>query len=322
MKTYTETLDIPEIDQIPSFMKILDDLRVGNNVFLKGIAGTGKTTLAEKAAYAHFGRRENDKKALPFIIITCNQYTSPIDIKGGQTITGYKEGGLIEAWREGKILIIDEMPKLDPNTAGLLNDPLAKSAKEGAIIFNGLNEPVEKHPDFGCIATGNVFGKAISSTYIGNNKQDSSLLDRFSGSSYEIGFNESLERSLIYPHLVDACINIRNTILTYEGKDKNANEMEDIMTLRTMVNFQRVYELEMLRQTGVKDPMGRTVRPVRNGKTLKDSIDSYFLTMHPDKAVYVKEESNVEEFLNRYKGVEMKQSFIEEYKRRNGLLTV
>ncbi|MAQ76900.1 MAG: ATPase [Aquimarina sp.] len=322
MRTYPQTLDIPEIDQIPNFMKILDDLSVGNNVFLKGIAGTGKTTLGEKVAYAHFGRRENDKKELPFIIISCNQYTSPIDIKGGQTMYGYKEGGLIEAWRDGKILIIDEMPKLDPNTAGLLNDPLAKSAKEGAIIFNGLNEPVVKHPDFGCIATGNVTGKAVSSTYVGNNRQDSSLLDRFSGSIYEIGFNEKLERSLVYPPLVDICIAIRSSILKYEGKDNTAGDMEDIMTLRTMLNFQRIYIQEMLRQTGVTNTSKKISKPVRNGKTLKDCLESYFLVMNREKAAHIRREVNLEEFLNRYKGAEMKQVFIHEYKRRNGLLTL
>ncbi|QKX05346.1 AAA domain-containing protein [Aquimarina sp. TRL1] len=317
MRTYTQTLDIPEIDQIPDVMKILDDLSVGNNVFLKGIAGTGKTTLAEKVAYAHFGRRQHDKKELPFIIITCNQYTSPIDIKGGQTIYGYKEGGLIEAWRDGKILIIDELPKLDPNTAGLLNDPLAKTAKQGAIIFNGLNKPIEKHPDFGCIATGNVIGKAISSTYIGNNKQDASLLDRFSGSIYEIGFNEPLERSLVYPPLADTCIAIRNSILRYEGRDDTAEDMEDIMTLRTMLNFQRIYLQEMLRETGIKDHSGRSISGVKNGKTLKDCIESYFRVISREKADHIKKEVNIVEFLNRYKGAEMKQVFIEEYKRRN-----
>lgn len=138
-------LDIPEVQQIPQFMKIMDDLSVGNNPYLVGSAGTGKTTIGEKIAYAIKGRAENDGQELPFTIVNCNQWTSPIDIKGGQTISGYKEGALIEAWRDGKILILDEMPKLDANTAGLLNDALAKSAREDAIIFNGNNEPIKKH---------------------------------------------------------------------------------------------------------------------------------------------------------------------------------
>ncbi len=319
MKKRTFTLDIPELKQIPQFLKILDDLSVGNNVFLKGIAGTGKTTLAEKVAYAFAGRKEGDKKALPFVTINCNQYTSPIDLKGGQTITGYKEGGLIEAWRDGKILILDEMPKLEPNTAGLLNDALAKSATDAALIFNGLNEPFEKHPDFGCIATGNIFGKAVSSNYVGNYKQDSSLLDRFSGSMYEIGFNEVLERQLIYPIVADICIAIRSAILGYEGTADTPNDTEDIMTLRTMLNFQRIYELELLRETGVKTKEGTGYRKVQGGKTLKDALESYFLVMSSDKSHHVRMAIDIDAFVNSYKGADQKESFIAEYHKRNAM---
>ncbi|MEL7147542.1 MAG: AAA family ATPase, partial [Bacteroidota bacterium] len=145
MKQRTFKLDVPEYEQIPEFMKILDDLSVGNNVFLVGPAGTGKSTLARLVVYSFFNRAVNDGKELPFVKINCNQWTSPTDIKGGQTIEGYREGGLIEAWRDGKILILDELPKLDPNTAGILNDALAESSIADAVIFNGLNQPIQKH---------------------------------------------------------------------------------------------------------------------------------------------------------------------------------
>ena len=32
------------------------------------------------------------------------------------------------AWEKGGCLILDELPKLDPNTAGLLNEALAETA--------------------------------------------------------------------------------------------------------------------------------------------------------------------------------------------------
>lgn len=312
-------LDIPEHDQIPSFRKILDDLSVNNNVFLVGSAGTGKTTLAESIAYARAGRKENDGKALPFITITCNQWTSPIDIKGGQTIEGYKEGGLIDAWREGKLLILDEMPKLDANTAGLLNDALAKTAKDDAIIFNGLNQPVKKHPGFACIATGNTLGKGISTNYVGNNKQDASLLDRFSSAIYQVGFNEALERKLIYPAIAELCINIRKAILRYEAKDEKDQDTEDIMTLRTMLNIQRIYELEMLRLTGSKDRFGVQHDWIENGKTTKDAIESFFLAMNKDKAIKVMSEANVEAALNTYNSKTVSYQFMQEYRRKYSL---
>lgn len=309
-------LDIPEIEQIPNFVKIMDDLTVGNNVWLYGSAGTGKTTLGEKIAYARLDRKENDGKEPPFVVINCNQWTSPIDLKGGQTIEGYKEGGLIEAWRDGLTLILDELPKLDANTAGILNDALAKTAKPNAIIFNGLNNPIEKHPNFSCIATGNTTGKAASGNYVGNNKQDASLLDRFAGSFYHIGFNTELERKLIYPSLFEICSKIRNAILQYEGNEQDDDETDDIMTLRTMLNFQRIYELEMLRETGLKRHNGETVMRINNGKTLVDSIESFFQVMNNDKANIIKAEVEIEGFYNSYRGRMYVDEFRAEYQRR------
>jgi len=310
-------LDIPEIDQIPHFMKILDDLIWGNNVMLVGAAGTGKTTLAEKISYSLFGRHERDTKALPYITINCSQWTSPTEIKGGQTMTGYKEGALIQAWRDGKILILDELPKLDPNTASLLNDALAKSATQGAVIFNGLNEGIAKHPDFGCIATGNTTGRGFSKNYVGNNKQDASLLDRFSGCIYHIGFNEKLEKALIYPHLITHCHHIRKAMLRYESKDATDDNTEDIMTLRTMLNMQRSYILELAREMGLKDHQDTPYRSYPHGKTLKDALESYFWVMPLEKAEKIKEAISHDGFINTYKSSEAKANFLKEYTRRN-----
>lgn len=310
-------LDVPEAVQIPAFVKTLDDLECGNNVLYVGSGGTGKTTLAEKVAYSFFGRRDDDGKEPPFKIINCNQWTSPLDLIGGQTIDGYKEGRLIEAWREGKILILDEIMKLDPNTAGILNDALAKSAKKNAIIFNGKGESLAKNDYFGCIATSNTLGKGNSGNYVGNNKQDASLLDRFSGSIFHIGFNEVLERQLVYPTLVEICLLIRRSILKYEGIEGNDDNTEDIMTLRSMLNLQRTYELEMKRELGLKNSKGQILKRVPNGKTLKDGLESYFFAMNPTKANVVKEEVNIEGFYNTYRGSVMKERFLVEHKRRS-----
>jgi cobaltochelatase CobS len=112
---------------------VLSDFEAGNNVYLYGGAGTGKTFIAGQIA-----------KALNYKLVTlnCNQFTSPLDIIGGQTIEGYQEGRLTYAfgnlWNpnevnektgkpySGALLLLDELPKLDPNTAGDLNDGLSK----------------------------------------------------------------------------------------------------------------------------------------------------------------------------------------------------
>lgn len=309
--------DVPEIDQIPYFMKVLDDMSVGHSVYLWGTKGTGKSHLSDIVSYSFMGRNRSDKKELPYVEINSSNWSSPTEIIGGQTMDGYREGKLIEAWRDGKTLIIDEMPKLDPNTAGLLNAPLAKMANKDAVIFNALGQPFVKHKDFACIASGNIKPYSTSLNYVGNNQQDASLWDRFAANSYQIGFNETLEESLIYPVIVAKCWQVRNAVINYDGGNGMDNDNENhIITLRTMLNFQRIYELEMKRELRITDSQG-TYTKIKNGKTLMDSFESYFSTMSKEKAHHIKEASGIEAFYNSYKGANAKEDFKKEYKRRN-----
>jgi len=188
---------------------LLSDLEAQNNVYLYGEAGTGKTFIAGEIA-----KKVNYK----LITLNCNQFTSPLDIVGGQTIDGYKEGRLTEAWGNldlgsnplgepyvGALLLLDELPKIDPNTAGILNDGLAK-IKDGVkkyegngktvfippTIMNGNGELIEKKKIY-VIATGNSLLNEANKDYEANFKQDLSLQDRFAGSCYKITYNYKFE---------------------------------------------------------------------------------------------------------------------------------
>lgn len=181
---------------------ILSDFEAGNNVYLYGGAGTGKTFIAGQIS-----------KALNYKLVTlnCNQFTSPLDIVGGQTIEGYQEGRLTFAFGNlwdgnevnpntgkpfsGALLLLDELPKLDPNTAGVLNDGLSKikdpierseSGREiMPTITNGRGQVISKKNIF-VIATGNSLLNEADVNYEANFKQDLSLQDRFAGSTYEL----------------------------------------------------------------------------------------------------------------------------------------
>ncbi|MFB6453813.1 AAA family ATPase [Chitinophaga sp. Hz27] len=278
-KTKTAPFKKPEI---ADFQRVVDDVMLGNNVFLVGGAGTGKTYLAENLiAKMALGRQ--------YITINCSQWTAPVEIIGGQTMDGFTEGKLIEAWSKGYVLILDELPKIDPNTAGLLNDALAKTKVSGAIIFNARKESFPKHEDFACIATGNIYPDKESITYGANNKQDLSLLDRFSGSVYFISKNPVIERDILHNDMVwSICDKIRSVIdeLKYEAQ----------LSLRFMQNARDAYNLEMLR---IKDK-GKDGVQANDGKTLKSAVDSYISTFTEVQQKNIKDKIRYNELFGHY----------------------
>jgi len=277
---------------IPFFFEIIDDVLAGNNVYLIGEAGGGKTYSAEEVA---------KKLKREYVIINCSQYTSPTEILGGQTIEGYKEGKLIDAWKNGKILILDEMPRLDPNTAGLFNDALAKSSKtrkaENALInsTNPEEPPVKRNENFALIATGNIYPNTPPPPkYKANNQQDLSLLDRFSGSVYKVEYYKPLDEEtsrfkFLYDMLVgnyyeymDDKKNQRplreakglRTIL----KDLNLDELA-VVSYRTLVSFRVAFEFELVRAIAKNE--GKSVS-VDRGKTLQKAFDSFLIAFNEE----------------------------------------
>jgi MoxR-like ATPase len=261
-------------NSIPNILRIIDDITIGHNVMLIGGAGTGKTYLAGQVA--QILNREMET-------INCNQFTSPIEINGGQTIEGYQEGKLIRAWSEGKLLILDELPKLDPNTAGILNEALAKtnlkSTDKNAFITNTRGDVFQKKEGFGVIATGNVYPNTENSAYGANNKQDLSLLDRFAGSVYEIEKNPEFEKTDILPGHLFLWV-ISDTIRTLI----EVNKWEAQVSIRFMTASLRAYLFEM-RQIKLGSDM-------TDRKTYKDVIDSFLYTFTEVQQIEIKRDIN------------------------------
>lgn len=271
--------------------KVVADLLVGNNVYLWGKAGSGKSYLAAAIAVSVMGQ--------PLYRINCSQWTSPIQILGGQTIKGYEEGELIKAWANGGILMLDELPKLDPNTAGLLNDALAETSAmpkyddEGNVIastipyiVNGRGDKIYKGQDqededlkfrFGVIGTGNTDMKSVGNKYGGNQKQDYSLVDRFAGSYYLLDYAPEKEMRLTYPYVYGICAAMRKFL--------DSRDSVESISLRTMLNFNRTYEQEMLYKLSspfaddIRDNLGNEISP----KTIDNSIDSFLEMLDKQK---------------------------------------
>ena len=271
-----------------------------------GPAGTGKTYFAEQLG-----------KLLGWAVITlnCNQYTSPLDILGGQTTEGYQEGKLIMAWSNrivrpdktsypvtGAILLLDELPKIDPNTAGILNDALAKVKSfskdvNGNItkptIMNGRNEVFELENMY-VIATGNVALNTIDPDYEANFKQDLSLQDRFIGSTYEIFVDYETEFNImegfafIWLYLVKVREKIKELRATGQA----------FVSMRLMINTRETYKVYREIADAAKALAKGKVSgdAVTQPKTIIQTMDNFFGLFKPTQRDTIKRETNYDEW--------------------------
>ena len=278
------------------FYVMMSDFAAGNNVYLYGPAGTGKTFMAKIIAEA---------VGYKVITINCNQYTSPIEIIGGQTIDGYQEGKLITAWKAdpkelginpktgqpfiGALLLIDELPKLDPNTAGIMNDALSVIKDPVRIdvngqpipkkIMNGRNQEISKGNLF-VVATGNTLLLRPDPTYTANFAQDASLQDRFAGSTYRVFYDYELEYTNVFEavnidtgngNIVTAnmAFLFNFLIALRESIEKNNYTQEAFISMRLMNNLRDTYV--EFRKNALLPKSEQNLRP----KTLQDGIRSF-----------------------------------------------
>ena len=273
----------------PLFQIILSDWKARNNVYLYGGAGTGKTYIGGLIA-----------KFLGYTLIelNCNQFTSPLDILGGQTITGYQKGRLEMAWSNidekgnkmnGAVLLLDELPKLDPNTAGILNSALAKIKDPEPVIRNGRGQEIELGNMF-VIATGNVKLNETSTEYEANFKQDLSLQDRFAGSTYEVTVDYENEFNVMMKGFA--------FIWLYMTKLR-----EEILKEKwTGFAFVSIRIMQSMRDTYIvsRDISKQQVSPelgLISPKTLQQALDSFLNLFTPSQKASLKKSTDYDGFI-------------------------
>jgi MoxR-like ATPase len=296
------------------FDLMLSDFEAGNNVFLYGGAGTGKTFIAGQIASAM-----NYK----LITLNCNQFTSPLDIVGGQTIEGYQEGKLIRAFGynpeiekemnpetgkfySGAVLLLDELPKLDPNTAGVLNDGLSKikdpsrRSQDGMeikpTIENGRGQVITKGNIF-VIATGNSLLNEADVNYEANFKQDLSLQDRFAGSTYELIIDPQyeldnlmknikvMEEIVNFTFIFNFLFRLRNSV------EENKFSSRAFVSQRLMISFRDTYIAYRLNEM-------QGDKKIQNAKTLQIATRTFLDLFTEQQRSVLEADVNVDEFFD------------------------
>jgi cobaltochelatase CobS len=287
----------------PLTQMLLSDMRARNNSYLYGGAGTGKSYTAEELA---------NLLGWELITINCSQYTSPLDILGGQTIEGYQEGRVSMAWQnkivdadgtlrqvDGVVLLLDELPKIDPNTAGVMNDALAKvknfrvDEKTGSVIRptirNGKGVTLELQNLY-VIATGNVPLNTIDPDYEANFKQDLSLQDRFIGSTYKVGFDYGFEFNVImsgYAFIWIFLVKVREAIIDLKAQS------QAFVSMRIMTNAKETYRTYRDVLEEIKTGKANLIS---QPKTLEDTMDEFFMLFKPAQKEAIIDAVNYEGF--------------------------
>jgi len=292
----------------PLTQLILSDFVALNCVYLYGGAGTGKTFIAGEIAQL-LGYRK--------IEINCSQFTSELEIKGGQTITGYQQGKLIEAWSNyadgqdfsGAVLLLDELPKIDPNTAGLFNSALAKIKEVGerSAISDGKGKNWEKK-NILIIGTGNTKLNETSDEYEANFKQDLSLQDRFSGSTYQIFVYYETEVTTVmkgFLFIWDYLVRLREKIIDMRQTSRAFVSIRLMMAVRDTYRVFRAYDTMSPISSATGEPL------IKSPKSINQAMESFFSLFPENISDELKKETKYADFL---KVVEQKNNvpFVDE----------
>ena len=188
------------------FPKLLKAVSSGENVWLYGPAGTGKTTAAEQVAAVlgrtfHFnGALDSEHKLLGFT-----------DAQGRIVSRPFRK-----AWTEGGVYLFDEVDASLPQALLAFNAALAN----GIVDFP--DGAVRKHPDFVCIAGANTIGQGATVEYNGRYKPDAAFVDRFAMIRWDV--DETLERTLALGKIEDQALGAKWIDLVQKVRRKVASE--------------------------------------------------------------------------------------------------
>jgi MoxR-like ATPase len=177
------TVDPVKLEKRPhrSLGLLVQLMELGEPVYLRGPAGSGKSTGAEMAA-----------QAFELDFYHAGKVDSKYDLIGFVDANGiYQASSLYAAYKDGGVFLWDEVDASAPDAlTAFLNLIEGKS-------FEFPCGKVDRHPDFRPIAAGNTSMLGGTQEYTGRMRQDAAFKDRFC--EIEWDYDLELERQLYGP---------------------------------------------------------------------------------------------------------------------------
>lgn len=196
------------------FRKVLTMVAQGDNVYLCGPAGSGKSTIPEQIA---------EVLGLRFAAQSCGQTDAKFDYVGYRDGNGVLHSTLFrDMWENGGLFLLDEMDNASPDLLVTLNQALAN----GQMAFpDGM---IRKHPKFVCMGAGNTYGNGATAVFVGRSPQDGAFLNRFT--KWVVNVDERVEDAML------ATIQMDSTVLAnWKGIVRTARANAERHGLRVMV---------------------------------------------------------------------------------------
>lgn len=175
--------------------EVVKRLKCLGKAFLVGPAGTGKSTLAMCACREIFGIEgpvEAVVKSGKFAQISFSPDTVSADMLGFTDVNGvFHETEIIRVFRDGGLILFDEMDDADASLLVKLNTMLANRV---IPIPGGV---VTQNEECYIVGTANTYGKGGNSMYVGRSRLDAATLDRWKMSTIDVDYDVKLEEGII-----------------------------------------------------------------------------------------------------------------------------
>ena len=157
-------------------------VNAGVPLWLWGGAGAGKT---------HLPRQVGEALGLPYYTFSIDPTTSIGKLLGFRNLANgeFVEGWLFKPYKEGGVVLLDELDTGDPGVLAALN---ALLANDEYTFPNG--ERVKRHDKLRIMVGANTKGCGAVAGYTARNRLDAATLDRFA--VVELTYDEGLELSL------------------------------------------------------------------------------------------------------------------------------